>query len=196
MSRKNKIFLFLLFVFTLFLLMPSLNASIRRTDEGIYTNVTHEMISKGDPFAPTYFGNPYYNKLPLRFWISYAINSVIGEHNFSYRIPEILFALALVFLIVLYGKKFFNKYSTGILAGTLFITSEGYLVIAKQFTTNNLTLLLNVWVMGLLWSWYNSYKEKSITKISTIFLISILSGLTFFTRTIYAFLPGVIFFCF
>ena len=196
MSHRNKICLFLLFAFTIFLLLPSLNDSIRRSDEGIYANVTHEMLVNQNPFAPTFYNQPYYNKLPLRFWISYSLNSIIGEHNFSYRIPEVLFTLALILLIVLYGKSFFNKYSVGLLAGVLFITSECYLNIAKQFTTNNLTLLLNVWVMGLLWSWYKSFKENSSTKFSTILLISILSGLTFFTRTVYAFIPPLIFFCF
>lgn len=188
----------LFFLFVLYLTVPYLNRSIMDADENIYVKVTQEMFQNKTFLKSTLLESPYYNKLPFRMWLSFPFLKVFGDTNFSHRLPEILIAISLLGLIIFFATRLTNNFYIGLLSSFFVIASKEYLKKIRQINMDNLLLLLTVLVMYFLWDWYNHFKKKSKTSYPAwkIILASTFLFFAFFTKTVSAFMPCIVFFVF
>ncbi|HEX4211337.1 MAG TPA: glycosyltransferase family 39 protein [Candidatus Binataceae bacterium] len=70
-------------------------------DEATYAEVVHEAIASHSYLDFTWNGQPYLKKPPLLFWSVMASTEAFGEHEWSTRLPSVLFGLGTMLLIYL-----------------------------------------------------------------------------------------------
>jgi 4-amino-4-deoxy-L-arabinose transferase-like glycosyltransferase len=118
-------------------------------DAAQYAEMSYEMFSTGNYFQLFNLGYPYLDKPPLLFWLNSLSFSIFGVHNFSYKLPSLLFALLAVFstykLARLYYDEVIARLSTVILA-----TSQAIFLITNDVRTD--TMLMGA-VAFSVWQW-------------------------------------------
>ncbi|OGY92874.1 MAG: hypothetical protein A3B31_01910 [Candidatus Komeilibacteria bacterium RIFCSPLOWO2_01_FULL_53_11] len=68
-------------------------------DEATYAQVSDHTQDSGDLLTLRRYGEPWFEKPPLYFWMSGVTTSIFGKHEYAYRLPSVVMALlALVFL--------------------------------------------------------------------------------------------------
>jgi 4-amino-4-deoxy-L-arabinose transferase-like glycosyltransferase len=70
-------------------------------DEATYAEVVHEAIASHAYLDFTWNGQPYLKKPPLLFWSVMASSKAFGEHEWSARLPSVLFGVGTMLLIYL-----------------------------------------------------------------------------------------------
>lgn len=67
-------------------------------DEGRYARTTQEMMRRGDWLVPYYEGKPRLQKPPVIHWLQGASMTLLGESEFSARLPSTLFTSLTILL--------------------------------------------------------------------------------------------------
>jgi 4-amino-4-deoxy-L-arabinose transferase-like glycosyltransferase len=70
-------------------------------DEATYAEVAHEAVTNHSYLDFTWNGQPYLKKPPLLFWSVTASTKAFGEHEWSVRLPSVLFGAGTMLLIYL-----------------------------------------------------------------------------------------------
>lgn len=65
---------------------------VMEVDAAQYAGMSRDMLVNGDVLQLHYRGEDYLDKPPLLFWITTLSFKVFGVHDWSYRLPSILFA--------------------------------------------------------------------------------------------------------
>ena len=73
---------------------------VMEVDAAQYATMSRDMLGQADPLKLYFRGADYLDKPPLLFWTSALSFSVFGVHNWSYKLPSILAALAACPLLV------------------------------------------------------------------------------------------------
>ncbi|HUN57706.1 MAG TPA: glycosyltransferase family 39 protein [Candidatus Binataceae bacterium] len=68
-------------------------------DEATYAEVVHEAVASHSYLDFTWNGQPYLKKPPLLFWSVIASTKAFGEHEWSVRLPSVLFGVGTILLI-------------------------------------------------------------------------------------------------
>ncbi len=82
--------------------------SMAGSDEGYYAQMAREMYLSGNWLAPTFLGNPYFEKPPLNQWLIATSYSLFGVSEWSARFPSSLAALLGVLMTYFIGREFFE----------------------------------------------------------------------------------------
>lgn len=101
-------------------------------DEAIYARVTHDTAMSSDVTTLTRGGQPFFEKPPLYFWMSMAIDRVIGVPEWSYRIPSALGGLACVMLAMLLIFEVSGSVSAMALVAAILLTSGMFVEAARE----------------------------------------------------------------
>lgn len=103
--------------------------SIRKdSDEVIHIRVTQEMLHEGHWWPPTHGGAPYWNKPPLKMWLTLIPLKLWGESNFSYRFLDALAAIGTCLLISFLALRFFSSLLAAFLAPLIFLAIPSFLL--------------------------------------------------------------------
>lgn len=78
-------------------------------DQTIHARVVQEMFYSGDYFRPRVHTEPYYNKPPLKMWLSQIPLHVLGETNLAYRFLDGLSGVLMGLFIYFFSFKLFNR---------------------------------------------------------------------------------------
>jgi len=149
------------------------------------------MYHSGDLLNPTYNGDAYYNKPPLKMWLTQVPLLLFGESNWSYRILDSCLGILLISLVVLFSKKLLGNYSPGIFAGFILLLSKELISGSHGFRTgtqDNLLLVLLTTSYMVLW---DILGEKETRKRNE-FIFCILVGLSCLTKSVAGLMPLVI----
>jgi 4-amino-4-deoxy-L-arabinose transferase-like glycosyltransferase len=90
------------------LLVNSGQQSMAGSDEGYYAQMAREMYLSGNWLAPTFLGNPYFEKPPLNQWLIATSYTLFGVSEWSARFPSTLAAVLGVLMTYLIGREFFE----------------------------------------------------------------------------------------
>ncbi len=90
------------------LLVNSGQQSMAGSDEGYYAQMAREIYLSGNWLAPTFLGNPYFEKPPLNQWLIATSYSLFGVSEWSARFPSTLAAILGVLLTYFIGREFFE----------------------------------------------------------------------------------------
>ena len=128
-------------------------------DASQYASISREMLENKSYLKVYDLGFDYLDKPPMLFWLSAVSMKWLGVHDWSYRIPSLLFAILAVFstykLAFVFYKKEIAQLSSMILA-----SSQALFLITHDVRCD--TMLMG-WVALSLWqmaAWYGTGKWK------------------------------------
>ena len=78
-------------------------------DEPVYAETAREMIQFGDFLSPRIFGEYWYDKPPMYYWLVALAQLVFGVNEFAARFPAALMAAGTVVMVYVSGTKLFNE---------------------------------------------------------------------------------------
>ena len=87
-------------------------------DEATYAEVVHEAIASHSYLDFTWNGQPYLKKPPLLFWSMMASMKTLGEHEWTARLPSVLFGVGTMLLMYLAAAAVAGRIA-GLCAGLL-----------------------------------------------------------------------------
>ena len=85
-------------------------------DEPFYALTGREMVQSGDWLTPQIFGAPQFEKPILYYWLVAGSYRLLGESEFSGRLPVAIASTLLVLLTYGFGRRLFNA-RAGLIAG-------------------------------------------------------------------------------
>lgn len=78
-------------------------------DEPVYAETAREMIQTGDFLSPRIFGDYWYDKPPMYYWLVAAAFKVFGYSEFAARFPAAVMGALTAFMLYFSVTKLFNE---------------------------------------------------------------------------------------
>lgn len=105
-------------------------ASFWDPDEARYAQATRELIETGDWWAPSYNGEPFFDKPILFYWLQAVPMSLAPQSEAAARAVPAVAGLLLVGVTAWLGAELFG-FTVGITAGLLLATNAGVFALAR-----------------------------------------------------------------
>lgn len=109
-------------------------------DEAIYAQITHDMAGSADPLVTSRWGQPFFEKPPLYFWLSMGLDSALKNPEWSYRLPSALAGVATVVLVMLIAFEVSASFTPALIAGIVLITTGAFIEASRQLRLDVLTV--------------------------------------------------------
>ncbi len=156
-----------------FLLSHKLDyGSLEPWDEAWYAEISRN-VARGDILILKSNGLPYIDHPPLGYWIEGLFFKVLGESEYSARLPSVIFGCLTVILVFLLGSKI-SGIKAGLGAVLILFTCRWFLLRSR---TGNLEPCLMFLQLSAV---YLSWDSK---KVNNIYLAWFLFGLSFLVKT-------------
>lgn len=94
--------------------------AIGNSDEGIHAVVTRAIRENGDWLTLQFRGKEYFRKPPLSFWVRAATQSVLGESEFTTRLPSALAGVGTTFLLAWWAWLWTRRAAASLIVGIIF----------------------------------------------------------------------------
>jgi len=122
-------------------------------DEPRYADVARAMLRSGDYITPRLFGEPWFEKPPLYYWLA-ALFFRLGIDEISARLPSAVAAAAFLALWFWFADKYYSR-RAAILSSIMLGTSAGYIGFARAAAMDMLlTATLGAALVFLaIWLW-------------------------------------------
>ena len=132
----------------------NLNHSFLEGSEGLYADITRELVRSHQFLQLKYQGEAYFNKPPLFFWLLALSTSLFGENEVAFRLPGAIFSLGTMALTYALGLILFSR-TAAFWAALVVATSHIFLwygprVLLDSALTFFITLALLGWVQASL----------------------------------------------
>lgn len=101
-------------------------------DEAIYAQITHDMAASTDPLVTSRWGQPFFEKPPLYFWISMGLDRALSSPEWSYRLPSAFAGVVSVALVVVLVWEAAGTMLGALLAGAILVTTGAFVEAARQ----------------------------------------------------------------
>jgi 4-amino-4-deoxy-L-arabinose transferase-like glycosyltransferase len=151
-------------------------------DEPVYAETAREMLQFHDFISPRIYGEFWYDKPPMYYWLVAVAFKIFGVGEFAARLPSALLATAGAVLVYLSGRKLFGE-RAGLLAGLILVTSLEYFYLSKAAVTDvTLTFFLTAALLAFLHGKYYLFYSCAAFAVVTkgpigIILCGAISGL-------------------
>lgn len=146
----------IMFVFPLFVPFPLMDP-----DEGLHAAIAQEMVERGDWITPRFFGEPFFDKPILYFWMQAASLRLLGPSEMAVRLPGLLFGFLGAVTTGLLAWRMFGR-ATGWIAGIFYATTILPAALA-QAASHDVALVpwVNLAIL-LLWESGHSVNRRAI----------------------------------
>ncbi|WP_425060734.1 Undecaprenyl phosphate-alpha-4-amino-4-deoxy-L-arabinose arabinosyl transferase [Sporomusa carbonis] len=115
-------------------------------DEPVYGETPKEMLRFNEYLSPRIYGEYWYDKPPMYYWLVAGAFRLFGMNEFAARFPSALLGVAGVLAVYLFGRQLFNRRAA--MAGALVLaTSVEYFYLGKAAVTDitlNFCLMLSL----------------------------------------------------
>jgi 4-amino-4-deoxy-L-arabinose transferase-like glycosyltransferase len=137
------------FIIALAIYLP-FNAYIPVTDpvEANYALTAKEMLTSGDWLSPQIYGQYWYDKPAMIYWLLAGSYKLFGVGEFAARFPAALFSAASVSYISWFARRLFDNWLAGLFAALVLATSLEYWVIARMIITDAVLFFFASVAMG------------------------------------------------
>ena len=135
---KRKIYPYLLLIIgvaSLIMFFHLGSVPLMDPDEPVYAETAREMIQSQDYISPRIYGDFWYDKPPMYYWLVAGSFHLFGGGEFAARFPSALLGVCGVVLVYLAGRKLFTNRAAWIAALAL-ATSIEYFYLAKAAVTD------------------------------------------------------------
>ncbi len=123
-------------------------------DEPRYAQVAREMLARHDWITPTLSGSPWLEKPPLYYWQAMIAYRVFGVSDWAARLPSAIDALALVFAVYFFLRRFRPGFG---LDGALMVASSAGIIGYARAASMDLPLTAAFAMAMLAWyAWFES----------------------------------------
>ena len=78
-------------------------------DEPVYAETAREMLQTGDFLSPRIFGDYWYDKPPMYYWLVALAFSIFGDGEFAARFPAALMGSGTAIMVYFAATKMFNE---------------------------------------------------------------------------------------
>ena len=126
-------------------------------DEPRYSSIAREMLLTGDYITPRLFGQPWFEKPPLMYWLAAIGYKLLGLNEAGARFPSALSATICVFLIYWCGRRLWQP-AVGFLAALVAATSIGSFAFARAASMD---MLLTACLTGALVFFLFAFNDTS-----------------------------------
>jgi 4-amino-4-deoxy-L-arabinose transferase-like glycosyltransferase len=141
--------------------------SLFETDEVIYSQVAREIVRTGDWITLHLFSKEWFIHPPFYMWLTALSSYILGVSEFNTRLWNALFAIGLVYVTYLLGKKMFRD-GVGLLAGFILATSLQYILQARMAIFDIPLVFFEM--LSLLFFFY--WLEDKLSKYYYLFFLS------------------------
>lgn len=150
-TNQNKLLYWIVLGITVFIMFFNLGGiPLLDPDEPVYAETPKEMIAFGDFVSPRIYGEYWYDKPPMYYWLVAASFKVFGVNEFAARFPSAFLGVLCVLLVYRTGSKLFGQ-TVGIVGALVLATSIEYFYVAKAAVTDiTLTLFLTAALFSFL----------------------------------------------
>lgn len=121
-------------------------------DASQYASISMEMLQNGQWLQVQHRHADYLDKPPLLFWTSALSFGFFGLHNWAYKLPSFLAALAGVFAVYRFCLLFYTK-ETARIAAFILAASVGVLLICNDVRTDTLLMGMTACAVWQLAAW-------------------------------------------
>ena len=94
-------------------------------DEPRYADVARGMFRSGDYITPRLYGEPWFEKSPLYYWLAASLFS-LGVDEVTARLPSALFAILFLGLWLQFARRLFGQ-QTAVLSCALLASTLGWI---------------------------------------------------------------------
>lgn len=150
-------------------------------DEPVYAETPKEMLKFNDFLSPRIYGEYWYDKPPMYYWLVAGSFKLLGVSELASRLPAALMALATVIVVYFAGVRLFSA-RAGLISSLVLATSIEFFYLGKAAVTDT---TLNFFLTACLLAFFTG----------RYYLFYILSGLAVVTKGPVGLLfPGAIIF--
>ena len=128
--------LWLTLIVTVFIMFFQLGSTpLLDPDEPVYAQTPREMLAAGDLLSPRIYGNYWYDKPPMYYWLVALASLLFGEGEFAARFPSAFFAVGgAVFLYFSVSRLFSVR--VGLISALIMATCVEYFYLGKAAVTD------------------------------------------------------------
>lgn len=154
MKKKQILFFLILAVILLFFGNDSL--AVTDSVESNYALTAKEMVLSGDWISPQIYGQYWYDKPVLFYWLTALSFKVFGFTEFAARLFPAVFGFSALCLVYWAGKKLYNE-DVGLYSSIILLSSMEFFLISKSIITD---AVLFFFLSGCLLFFYLGFNEK------------------------------------
>lgn len=119
-------------------------------DEPVYAETPKEMYQFNEFVSPRIYGEYWYDKPPMYYWLVAGSYQLFGVNEFSARFPSALLGVFCVLSVYWFARSLFNE-RTALWSSLILATSIEYFYLAKAAVTDiTLTLFLTLCLLSFL----------------------------------------------
>ena len=112
-------------------------------DEPVYAQTPKEMLAAHDLLSPRIYGDYWYDKPPMYYWLVAGSFHLFGINEFAARFPSALMGLGCVLYLFCAVRRLLNE-TAAFWSAMVMVTSLGFFYIAKAAVTD---MTLNLFLM-------------------------------------------------
>lgn len=154
-KKSEAILLFCLFTIASFFLFYRVSQHpLVDADEATYAQVVVDTMRSGDIFSLKKFGDPWFAKPPLYFWLTMPLIKIFGTNEIVFRLPSILFAILALWLIYLITKKLTKNPTAAATAFLILLFSPLFYIFSREIRMDSgvtAMMLLTLYLIILGW---------------------------------------------
>ncbi|HWR40033.1 MAG TPA: glycosyltransferase family 39 protein [Patescibacteria group bacterium] len=119
-------------------------------DEPVYAETAKEMMHFADFVSPRIYGEFWYDKPPMYYWLVAASFKLFGVTEFAARLPAAALAVLGGLVVYGYGNRLFGE-KAGLASAVVLVTSVEYFYMGKAAVTDiTLTLCLTISLLAFI----------------------------------------------
>ncbi|WIW69928.1 ArnT family glycosyltransferase [Anaerosinus gibii] len=135
MERKNLDVIIILIVAGFIMLFKLGAVPLLDPDEPVYIQTALEMLNHNDFISPRIYGDFWYDKPPMYYWLIALAVKFFGATELSARLPSAVLAIAGAMLVYYYGNRLFDRRSA-LYGALILVTSFEYFYLGKAAVTD------------------------------------------------------------
>lgn len=141
---SNRLTTLTIFVLALTFYLP-FNQQLPVTDpvEANYALTAKEMLLSGDWMSPQIYGQYWFDKPVLIYWLIALSYKLFGINEFAARLPSALFSAGTVALADYFGQRLFGNRRAGLLCAVVLATSLEFWLLARMIITDAVLMFFN-----------------------------------------------------
>ena len=114
------------------------------------------ILVTGDWVTQHLNGTPYFDKAPLKYWVTAALYSVFGIHDWVARLPTVIAAVLLCWLVARIGR-WADSPQVGFYSGLVMATSIGLFLFTRTIIPD---VILTLFITLTLWCFIRSLDDE------------------------------------
>ena len=151
MKQKQWMNILIIVGVTAFIMLLQLgNVPLLDPDEPVYAQTAIEMLANNDFISPRIYGDFWYDKPPMYYWLVAGMIKIFGQGELAARLPSAIFAIITVLVIYCIGKSIVSR-RAAFFGSLILATSFEFFYLGKAAVTDvTLTCFFSVALLAYL----------------------------------------------